>query len=63
MVYLLIFPRPVGVDPTIYLTKPNLSELDENDPMVPSVEEFESEFLARLYIFKNLGKVEVSVVN
>jgi hypothetical protein len=25
--YLLNFPRPVGLEPTIYLTKPNIEEL------------------------------------
>lgn len=64
MFFVLHYPRPIGVDPSIYLTKPQFDTTYEIDgeifdlPFSPEIIEFESEFLARQYIKENYSGEE-----
>jgi len=49
------YGRPFGMEPTIYTTKPIIT-YDEEEIVVPSLEEFDNEFIARMY-FKHLRLV------
>lgn len=63
MFYVLTYSRPIGVAPTIYTFIPDLSGFHEEDPMLPSIEEFTTEFEARLYITSSLGKVKIELIS
>lgn len=58
-VWLICYPRPIGIEPKIYKEKPQIpsAELVEvepgyflSDPFFPSIEEFENELAARRYM-------------
>lgn len=51
--YVLVYPRPIGVEPTIYLTKPQIE--DSEDPFLPFVQEFNNEIEAARYIKDYFG--------
>ena len=65
--YLLSFPRPIGLEPTIYLTKPKIGEPEVievepdyfmSDPFEPEILEFDNVFEAKAAIVRFNGTEE-----